>query len=345
MNTKALIDAIIRQTTVLIAQLATTAGLRAPLAHVANQVFLELSKELEAQGVGKKVAADMFGLALRSYQLKVQRLMESETDEQGSLWEAVFEFIREKDGATQGEILGRFYNDSEQTVRGILRDLVDSSLVFRTGRGTSAYYRPAEDEDLLRVLEHDDVASATALVWIMLYRLSPVSRQDLIDQTSIPPERVDKALSALLSEGRIYEEEVLVGEDDDEQTRETVYHCEACIIPMSDPAGWEAALFDHFQAMVRAVCVKLREGRLGTLPADVLGGSTYSFDVWDGHPYEKRVLGLLKSMREQVSELRADVTAYNQQQRSRQISTSSYEVNFYCGQSVVIETEREQEDV
>lgn len=341
MNTKALIDAIIRQTTVLIAQLATTAGLRAPLAHVANQVFLELSKELEAQGVGKKVAADMFGLALRSYQLKVQRLMESETDERGSLWEAVFEFIREKDGATQGEILARFYNDSEQTVRGILRDLVDSSLVFRTGRGTSAYYRPAEDEDLMRVLERDDVASATALVWIMLYRLSPVSREDLIQQTSLPPERIDEALEALLIEGRIYQE--ASDADEDGGGGEVLYHCEACIIPMSDPAGWEAALFDHFQAMVRAVCIKLREGRLGTLPADVLGGSTYSFDVWDGHPYEKRVLGLLKSMREQVSELRSDVTAYNQQQKTR--PPSSYEVNFYCGQSVVVETEGEQEEV
>lgn len=49
-NTKLLIDAIVRQTTVLIAQLSTAAGIRAPLAHVADQVFVELSRELEAQG-------------------------------------------------------------------------------------------------------------------------------------------------------------------------------------------------------------------------------------------------------------------------------------------------------
>ena len=36
--------------------------------------------ELERQGVGKKVAADMFGLALRSYQLKLQRLQESASE-------------------------------------------------------------------------------------------------------------------------------------------------------------------------------------------------------------------------------------------------------------------------
>ena len=39
MNVNLLIDALVRQTTVLIAQLATIAGIRAPLAHVADQVF------------------------------------------------------------------------------------------------------------------------------------------------------------------------------------------------------------------------------------------------------------------------------------------------------------------
>jgi hypothetical protein len=40
-NTKLLIDAIVHQTTVLIAQLSTASGIRAPLAHVADQVFFE----------------------------------------------------------------------------------------------------------------------------------------------------------------------------------------------------------------------------------------------------------------------------------------------------------------
>jgi hypothetical protein len=62
MNTKLLIDAFVRQTTVLIAQVATAAGVRTPLAHVANQVFLDLTQALEEQGLGRKVVADMFGL-------------------------------------------------------------------------------------------------------------------------------------------------------------------------------------------------------------------------------------------------------------------------------------------
>src|SRR5262245_6190833 len=58
-NVNLLIDAIVRQTTVLIAELATNRGLRAPLAHVAEQVFFELTRELDTQGISRKVSADM----------------------------------------------------------------------------------------------------------------------------------------------------------------------------------------------------------------------------------------------------------------------------------------------
>ena len=67
MNVNLLIDALVRQTTVLIAQLATAAGARAQLAHTANQVFMDLVRELKEQGLGNKVIADMFGLSPVSY--------------------------------------------------------------------------------------------------------------------------------------------------------------------------------------------------------------------------------------------------------------------------------------
>src|SRR5690606_39482709 len=93
MHARLLIDAIVRQTTVLIAQLATSGGVRAPLAHIANQVFMDLAAELDAQGVSRKVSADMFGMALRTYLRKIQRLNESSTDRGRSLWEAVLQFV------------------------------------------------------------------------------------------------------------------------------------------------------------------------------------------------------------------------------------------------------------
>ncbi len=50
----------------LIAQLSTSAGIRAPLSRLADQVFLDLAAEIEARGATRKVAVDMFGLTLRS---------------------------------------------------------------------------------------------------------------------------------------------------------------------------------------------------------------------------------------------------------------------------------------
>src|SRR5690606_28044685 len=93
MDTVRLIDAVVRHTTAFIAQLSTSAGLRAPLAHIADQVFLELSREIEAQGVSRKVVASMFGMALRGYQRKVQRLEESASSKGKTLWEAVVEHL------------------------------------------------------------------------------------------------------------------------------------------------------------------------------------------------------------------------------------------------------------
>ena len=87
-RSQALIDAIVRQTTVLLAQLSTAAGVRSPLGHIADEVFSGLVSELNQQGVSNKVIADMFGMALRSYRQKVQRLGESATSRGVTLWSA-----------------------------------------------------------------------------------------------------------------------------------------------------------------------------------------------------------------------------------------------------------------
>ena len=125
-NVNLLIDAIVRQTTVLIAQIATTAGARAPLAHTANQVFMDLVRELREQGLGNKVIADMFGISLRTYHNTVRRLSEGNTVRGKSLWEAVLGYVRERGTVPREEVLKRFSRDDERLVRSVLKDLVDS---------------------------------------------------------------------------------------------------------------------------------------------------------------------------------------------------------------------------
>lgn len=83
MNPRLLVDGIFRQTTILVAQVSTASGARSSLTRVVDQVFLSLARELEGQGVKRAVAADMFGLALRSYQKKLQRITESASEQTG----------------------------------------------------------------------------------------------------------------------------------------------------------------------------------------------------------------------------------------------------------------------
>lgn len=116
MNSQLLIEAFVRQTMVLIAQVATTAGGRTPLTRVADQVFRDLTAALEEQGVRRKVVADMFGMALRSYQQKVRRLNESASETGRSLWEVVYEHVADEQVVPRVALLARFRRDDPASV-------------------------------------------------------------------------------------------------------------------------------------------------------------------------------------------------------------------------------------
>lgn len=318
MNVTVLIDAIVRQTTVLIAHLATSAGMRAPLAHLANQVFYDLVRELEAQGLGRRVVADMFGIALRSYQLKVRRISESISIRDRSLWEAVYGFVQGEGSVRRVRILERFSRDDDAQVKAVLHDLVESGLVFRAGRGLDSVYRAVDPDDALALDPADPEALAT-FVWALIYREGPLDRGTLAERLSTDGGALDPTVERLLADGRITE--------GDEGLRASGF-----VVPLGSEDGYEAALFDHFQAMVTAICAKLAGGQSQALRSDTTGGSTWSFDVWPGHPHEEEVYGLLARLRAEVAPVRAAVDAHNRAHGEPQDATR---VTLYLGQGVV----------
>jgi hypothetical protein len=202
MNIQLLIDAIVRQTTVLVAELATAGGARAPLAHLANQVFIDLAGELERQGVSRKVSADMFGLALRSYQRKVARLRESSTIRGQSLWEAVLDFLTARSVATRAEVLSHFHADPEDLVSGVLHDLAESGVIYSSGRGIGTLYRAISTDDLSRIARDDD-ASVDAMVWTIVYRNGPLEKEAIVEQSHLSLDLLDRVLERLEQAGRI----------------------------------------------------------------------------------------------------------------------------------------------
>lgn len=318
MNVNLLIDNIVRQTTLLIAQLATASGGRAPLAHVAGQVFLDLVRELKAQGLGHKVIADMFGLALRTYHDRVRRLSESATDRGVSLWEAVLGYVRSKQLVSRAELLRRFHRDDEGSVRGVLKDLVESGLVFKSGREETTTYRATSLEELGSTLNADPALSMANMVWVVLHQQRSSTVTALSEQLSLTTEEVRTALSSLTEQGAVRYDEA-----------QAMYVADDCVIPFGAEHGWEAALFDHYQAMVTAMVHKLERGQTRALPREAVGGSTYHFDLYAGHPKEREVLDLLATVRGLAASLRDDVS------KTPPPDGQSYRVVFYVGQNVI----------
>jgi hypothetical protein len=315
-NVLLLIDSVVRQVTVLLAQLATSGGVRAPVAHIANQVFMELSRELAAQGVSRKVTADMFGMALRTYQRKLRRLNESSTDAGRTLWQAVLDFVAQRDLVTRDEVLRRFARDDETQVRAVLHDLNESGLLFASGAGSTVSYRAASEADLAALRQQPMAAGLDELIWALVYREGPLTRSDLVTRGRMTVAELDAVLARLIESGRV----VQVGAQ---------LRASDLTIPLDAQVGWEAAVFDHLQAMVQTICQRLAAQGQGARGDDTVGGSTYSFDIWAGHPFAAEVRGLLARFRAEHSALSARVIEHN---REHALPERYEQVVFYGGQ-------------
>jgi hypothetical protein len=320
MNAQLLVDAIVRQTTVLIAQLATSRGLRAPLAHLANQVFFDLTRELEAQGVSRKVSADMFGMALRAYLKKIQRLGESSTDRGRSLWEAVYAFLRSREIVGRDAVIQRFAQDDEALVRGVLHDLCETGLVFSTASGRT--YRAATDDELGQLGPHSP-DQIDDLVWAIIYNEGPITRVDLARLGGVNAAALDGALGRLVEASRV---ECAPGAP-------ARYRARVFYVPVGAETGWEAAVFDHYHAVVKTICTKLQTQPRAT-EDDFVGGSTYALIVWEGHGLESEALSFLGRFRAELRALRARVVDYN---KTHERPTRRKRVIIYGGQCVTEE--------
>jgi hypothetical protein len=320
-NVKLLIDEIVRQTTVLIAQLSTSAGLRAPLSQVADQVFLELARELDAQGVRRKVVADMFGMALRTYQMKVRRLSETAQRSADTLWQQLYADLLEG-SATRSELEARHRPHTAQQIASALQDMVQSGLAHCSGRGPDTLYGLTSDADRQRLSVSDERQLRKEMCWYLLASGAASSRAELAEQLRLPEETLDDTLRELREEGHLLEH--------DGQLQPKTFE-----IAVGAERGWETAVLDHFRAVTTAIGAKV--SRPVAAPHDEVGGGTRSFLVHAGHPHAAEVHGLLAETRRRSSEVWQRVATFNEQHPPPE---NAERVTFYFGQHVI----REQPD-
>lgn len=325
MHTNILINAIVQQTTVLIARLSTAAGIRAPLSHIADQIFVDLANQIEAQGVSRKVAADMFGLALRTYQKKVNRIIGGQADSANTLWQNILDFLSAEGIATRRQILDKFPHDDPQTIGAILNDLVTSGLAYRTGTTEAAQFGMTPEADLRKLVETERASTLSAMVWLRIYRQGQCRVSELAHSLGIEAQEVRDAVEALSEQGRVQ----VRSEETEASSADPVVSASQFVVPVGSSEGWEAAVFDHFQGLCNAVAQKLSQGAKSSQFTDEIGGTTLSFDVYPGHPHEKQVRELLRGVREKTDNLWNEVAEYNRQNPP---PADAQKVTFYAGQ-------------
>jgi hypothetical protein len=161
------------------------------------------------------------------------------------------------------------------------------------------------------------------VVWVVVYRSGSMTRAALRDQLAVEDAALDDALAQLEASGQVQRS----GAGDS-----ATYRAASFVVPVDAEHGWEAAVFDHFQAVVRAIGTKVRGGVPRSTHADIVGGATLGFDIDATHPHRDEVLGLLKRVRAELNELGARVEAHNAQHPIAE--DRKLEVSFYFGQCV-----------
>jgi hypothetical protein len=321
-QTQLLIDDLVRQTTVLIAQLSTAAGLRAPLSQIADQVFVELSRELEAQGVRQKVVADMFGLALRSYQMKRKRLTENTEESNGTLWQELFADLSHQ-SATRQELERRHPTHNTRHIGATLQDMVKSGLAYSSGQGPDTLYGLTSESDRKQLRQREGARALSNLLWYLAASGSANTRTAMQEQVRASDEAIDAAIESLIAAGHLTRN----GE---------LFRAGRFEVGIGAEQGWETAVCDHFRAVATAIAAKVATPVSSS--ADEVGGGTLSFRVHRDHPFAGEVYALLRETRARANGLWARVSQYNDAHPSRD---EDDRVTFYFGQNVIRNTEED----
>ncbi len=159
--------------------------------------------------------------------------------------------------------------------------------------------------------------------------MGPARYPAIASELALRPEEVEEALATLETQGRVARlQEAIEGEEGEA----VQYRADSYLIGFDAEQGWEGAVFDHFQAMVTAVGAKLALGPRASRE-DRVGGSTYRFDLWPGHPLTDEVMGLLREVRMRASELRTRVESIP----SPQGIDRSVRTTFYVGQVIPLD--------
>jgi hypothetical protein len=323
-----LVERLVPKVAELFATLAAQDPLKMSFADVAGKTILDMVEVMSRDGISQEAIAAGLGMTVGGFRNKLRRLREAyrDPDQIGSgnsrpktLLEQVYGFIDEN-YATAGnpvlyiKVADRFKRVPDETLRALLRFLVQYGLLEVEGRGRRRRYRS------ITLRRSEDVGLPELSV--MLFREGPLTLTEIVTRMGRSEEEVLELIAELRDESTLTEE--------DDETGETVFRVHDYHLPVGLNAGYELAIWDHITAVLTAICKKVRVGQHEAQMQDRIGGTTFSFDVPIGHPIEDEIASFL-------GESRAKMERWLEQVREIEVTETDEEtprrrVTIYTGQ-------------
>lgn len=327
LNFAILLERIVPLMAELLATLAARDPLRMRFANVAEQTILDMIEVLRDEGFNQGTLAAAMGMTVEGYRRRLRRLREeyredpggSSLRKPGTLLEQVYDFVADKGeggaAVTAAMIQRKFRGIKEEALQPVLATLVAGSFLMVSGRGEHRQYRvvPRPAADPRRDLE--------ALV--TLYWEGPLTAAELAEKMRAHPDEAAGWLDELVARGQALR---YPGADGQSRFRALGFH-----IAVDAAEGYEMALWDHLHAVIAAICMKIRLGRVRATPTDHLGGTTFSFDIPEDDPLFSEVAGFLAETRTRMEDWRRRSAALVPEEHPGRVFKR---VTIYTGQMV-----------
>lgn len=281
----------------LFATLMQSDPLRMDFANIAKKTVYDIIGQLRSDGMTNEQIAQALDLSMAGFYKRVRELRKL-YEEPGSkggattLWEELYGSVHEH---TEGSVFeamsfaalsSQFHYVSDERLRAALRYLVRYNLLMVSGEGAAAEYRVVPRTKRGTVTAQD--------ILVKLYADGPASSVELAEVFSTSNEHIEALVQRLEATDRLYRKEA-ESEADPVQYGSRGFH-----IAFDADEGYEAALWDHFQAVCRSICRKLRLGQHQARLHDVHGGTTFTFDVPAEHPLYEELSGYLRRTRQRM---------------------------------------------
>ena len=304
----------------LFATLAAQNPLRMHFADIAGKTLLDIVENLRDTGVSQEAIAASLGLTITGYRAKMRRLRaahragaERTEDEARTLLERVYAFVDDHaEPVFENAVLAHFRGIKVDSIRGVLQFLVRSGVLKRVADQGDRRYQAVTHVPAGQPSQRD--------VAVALYRDGPLTVAEVAQRLELSEAQCAAFIDTLEAEGRLTR---------GERAGAPVWTATAYHIPLDASEGYEAAIWDHLAAVIRAICKKLRLGRHGASLPDKTGGATFTFRIPEDHPLYDEVSDYLAESRVKFEDWLAQTYAIE-----AQADTPMREVTVYVGQIV-----------